>query len=241
MLRIAICDDKPDHLEYTLSMVRKELVSYPLEAELFSSAQGFLDAVRRGNCHPDIAVLDILLEEEPGSGTDGIVLAKQLNELLPSCSVIFLTGYPEYAPASYEARHTWFVLKSSADIYLGPALRRAITEVQKVGPQLGITARIRGKAFFLPLGDILYLDRVARKTRIVCRDAEYSVTAVPSSLLKSAVLPYFVRCHQGYWVNLRQISALDKDEFILTNGSHIPISRTYRAEARKSFFRQYGE
>ncbi len=237
MLRVAICDNQSDHLEHTLSMVRKELLSYPLETEIYTSARSFLEAVKAGNARPDIAVLDILLEEESDTGANGIALAKQLNALLPACSVIFLTGYPEYAPASYEARHTWFVLKSSADTYLGPALRRAVSETDDNSP-LGLAARISGKTFSLPLGDVLYLDRVARKTRIVCRDAVYAVTSVPSVLLNSSVSPFFVRCHQGYWVNLRHVTELDKNEFVLSTGARIPISRSFREVARKKFFEQ---
>ena len=234
MLKTAICDDNPEHLNHAASLVLAELSSYAPDVELFHSAEDLIQAVECDRYRPDIAILDILLEDE-----NGIELAKKLNALLPGCSIIFLTGYPDYAPASYEARHVWFVLKSSAEQYLGPALHRALDAAARDESILGITAHSRGKRFFLPLGDILYIERVARKTRIVCKDASYYVSGSPAAQLQGAVSSYFLRCHQGYWVNTRQIKALQREEFVLTDGTRIPISRTFRDEARSRFFEQF--
>ena len=234
MLKIAICDDNPEHLEYTASLIQKDLSSFSLDLELFSDAYQLMKLVQEDHYNPDIAVLDIKLGQE-----NGIDLAKRINSLVPACRIIFLTGFADYAPASYEARHVWFVLKSSADRYLGPALRRALEGLDDPSAVLGITARTGGKSFFIPLGDILYLERYARKARIVCKNEIHLVSGSPANLINERVAPFFVRCHQGYWINLRQVSALERDEFVLINGARIPISRSFRGDARSRFFGQF--
>ena len=234
MLKIAVCDDDSEHLRYTAALVQKQLASNIIETDLFTSARELIRSVEYDRYLPDIAVLDIKLGQE-----NGIELAKQLNRLLPTCRVIFLTGYADYAPASYEARHVWFVLKSTAENYLGPALQRAIDASADIDSPVGLTAHRSGRSFFLPLGEILYIDRAARKTRIICKDAVYTVSDSPMTLIKGQSSPFFLRCHQGYWVNIRQIKGLERDEFILIDGSRIPISRTYREEARTYFFRRF--
>ena len=40
-------------------------------------------------------------------------------------------------------------------------------------------------------------------------------------------------------MNLRHVHALEKNEFVLTDGSRIPISRSYREEARRQFFQRF--
>ena len=234
MLKIAICDDNPEHLQFTVSLIQKELSSSGLELELFSVASQLISLIEEDNYRPDIAVLDIKLGRE-----NGIDLAKRMNSLVPTCRIIFLTGFADYAPASYEARHVWFVLKSSADRYLGAALRRALDELDDPSAVLGITARTGSKSFFIPLGEILYLESYARKAQIVCKSAVYLVPGSPAALINERVAPFFVRCHQGYWVNLRQVSALERDEFVLINGARIPISRSFRGDARSRFFGQF--
>ena len=236
MLKITICDDNREHLRYTADLVRKELTSYQTELFLFSNAEELLNSIQQAQVIPDIAVLDILLDSR-----NGIDLAKQINRLLPACKIIFLTGYPEYATASYEAEHIWFVLKSVADNYIGLALQKALAVSVDSPDRIGITARISGKSFFLPLGNILYISRVGRKAQIVCKDCAYLVSSPPQTLINENVQPFLIRCHQGYWVNLRLITSLDKNEFVLEGNQHIPISRGFRDEARKRFFAYLSE
>ena len=235
MIKIAICDDNVQHLHYTAELIRRELSSHQTELSLFPNAEKLLQAVATEKQHPDIAVLDIVL-----GGGNGIELAKQLNHMLPGCKIIFLTGYPEYAPASYEVDHIWFVLKSATETWLGPALQKALA-VSDETQMLGITAKAGGKTFFVPLGNILYLDRVGRKARIVCRDGIYPVSGKPASLINGKIEEYFVQCHQGYWINLRQVKALEKNEFIIEGDIRIPISRSFREEARSRFFARLEE
>ena len=236
MVTLAICDDDPIHLKYTASLVQKELLSSELSLALYSAPKGLLASIREGSYCPDIVILDIELGQE-----NGIQVAREINIALPSCSIIFLTGHPNYAPACYETKHVWFVLKESAEEYLGQALRRAIASSENDSSVIELHVKSGGKRFSLLLGSVLYLDSVVRKTQIVCTDTAYTVPGRPSDLLSAnkAASPYFIRCHQGYWVNLRHVHALEKNEFVLTDGSRIPISRSYREEARRQFFQRF--
>ena len=72
--------------------------------------------------------------------------------------------------------------------------------------------------------------------------AALAETAAPASLqLATALLEavpdgVFLRCHQSYWANFSHITAMEKDEFVLTGGLRVPISRSYRSAARSAFF-----
>lgn len=231
MISIAICDDLPEHLDYTEVLTQKSLPAIQAEIRAFPSADALLTAVRAEGFAPSLAILDIRLGEE-----SGITLAKELNLLLSDCAIIFLSDYPDYISESYTARHVWYVLKSQAEQYLPKAVQAALSPSAE---GLGILVKNRATNLVLPLGELLYLERVGRKLHIVGQKEDYLVTSSPASLIHGQLAPYLLRCHQGYWVNLLQVQALDKEEFILSNGKRIPISRTFREDARKRFFDRY--
>lgn len=244
MLTIAICDDDATHLRRTAALVRRELAATASRAEIdpFPSREALTRVLQSGDYRPDVAILDIVLEngrDDDRPDETGIHVARELNRLLPSCRVIFLSGYPEYVSASYEAEHVWFVLKSQAETYLGPALRKAIAAPAGSDAVPGLAVRSERRDLILPLESILYIDRDGRKTRVVCTDESHLVSGTPAGLLTDAVRDSFVRCHQSYWVNLSAVKELDRDELVLTNEMRIPIGRTYRKETRERFFARY--
>lgn len=235
MLNVAICDDNALHLKHACALIARELVSYVPEIEGFGSAEELLNCVSIGDYAPDIAVLDIDL-----NGESGIDLAKKLNAAVPGCQIIFLTGYIDYAPDVYDAEHVWFVLKEAAESRIGPALQKALdASARQRAPAVGIMAKSQGKAVLIPLRDILYIDRVGRKSRIVTTSENYIVTKTPDKLIPPDIADVFIHCHQGYWVSIGKISALERNEFVLHDGTRIPISRTQREQARTRFFEMY--
>lgn len=229
-MNIAICDDDPVQLDYAARTAERELAAQRPELRRFAGAEPLLREVRERGWTPDIAVLDIELP-----GESGIELARELNRLAPGCRVIFLTAYPEHAPEAYETEHVWFVLKSRAEEFLPAALRRA-REQSGRSPARGLLLRTRGETRLLPLEEILYLSREGRQARIVTRGGSFTSSRRPAELIPPELEADFVRCHQGYWVNLGQIRLLDRNEFELVDGSRIPISRGCSGEARARFF-----
>ena len=236
MLRIAVCDDNPIHLKKA-----EQLVSTCMDdqdekytVQLFSNAELLLSESETGQYMPDIAVLDIEMD-----GENGISLAKKLNRSVPQCRIIFLTSYLDYAQDAYEAEHIWFVVKKDADRYFPSAMHKALGSLENDTGAAGIIIKNKGTSVFVPLDQILYISKVGRKAQICCTDREYYDPRRPALLIPDSLSDYFIRCHQGYWVSRQKIRELDRDTFILANDVRIPISRTYREEARKAFFARY--
>ena len=212
MIPIAICDDELLHARQTQAAIRR--CEAQAVTRCFETPLALLAAVTQQGYAPRAAVLDIRM-----AGMDGIELAKRLNALVPGCAVIFLTAYLSYAPDVYETRHVYFVLKSELDRRIGSALRAALAE-----------------RFYLGAPQVERLERILRKTRVVLTDGEELVTAAPAALLEAVPDGVFLRCHQSYWANFSHITAMEKDEFVLTGGLRVPISRSYRSAARSAFF-----
>ena len=223
MIPIAICDDEPLHARHTQAAIRR--CEAQAVTRCFESPLALLAAVTQQGYAPRAAVLDIRM--------DGIELARKLNTLVPGCAIIFLTAYLSYAPDVYETRHVYFVLKNELEQRIGSALRAALAETAApVSLQLATAHGYRN----VPAADVLFLERILRKTRVVLTDGEELVTAAPAALLEAVPDGVVLRCHQSYWANFSHIAAMEKDEFVLTGGLRVPISRGYRAPARSAFF-----
>lgn len=232
MLYIAICDDEPLHLKEAEKIIRSKLHSYAPEIETFPSAEALLQSMSAGDYAPDIAVLDIEL-----GGTDGITLAKELNRIVPRCRIIYLTSYINYAPNVYFTDHTWFVMKSDIEKNIAPALETAILSLATEAKSSSkITVKVGGNVTVIPVSQVLYIELVNRKTRIVTEKGDIVASRQPKELLQNIPEDCIVRCHQSFHVNLEKIVSVERSDLILSNGCRIPVSRTYRTNVKTLFF-----
>ena len=152
MIKIAICDDERELREATAARLREYFAEEALIAP-FESGEALLRAVREENCRYQLAVLDIELGE-----MNGIAVGEALNRLLPTCQIIYLTGYLDYAPDAYATRHTYYVYRPTMEKHLPLALQKAMTALaeaengQLVLPQ-------KGEQLVLEKQTILYMER----------------------------------------------------------------------------------
>lgn len=98
MLQLAVCDDEAICLRQTVDILRAALGDTPHQLKTFENAPAMLAMLAEDGYRPDIAVLDICMDD-----MDGITLAKQINRLAPACRVIFLSSYAGYLMDAYEA------------------------------------------------------------------------------------------------------------------------------------------
>ena len=229
MVRIAICDDLREQLE----LIRKAVQLYfqdkrePIEVFTYENAMDFVDAFeKKGNF--DIVLLDICMPD-----SSGIELAQRLHEKLPRCQVIFVSSFLDYATSVYDVEHVYFILKSQMAQRLGPALRRAMDALGAVRADLLLERD--GASYRVPVSEVLYAERVLRKTRVVTTRGDFMTQRTPAQLLEES--RGFIRCHQSYWVNLSRVRCIRDGAFVMESGGCIPISRTYQHPAREAFFR----
>lgn len=228
MTKIAICDDDPLCLAWVQNLILFQGDCTLPELRTFSGSNALISAITEDGYLPDIAVLDIVMP-----GDSGIELAKQLNLICPGCSIIFLSAHLGFATEVYETRHSYFVLKNQAEEKIGPALKKALEEQAS---REHIYIRCNGTEQFLPVSEVLFMERKLKKTSVVHMSGhEYLVSAKPDELLQQLKVSSFVRCHQSFWVNLDHIRSMGPESFLLINGREIPISRSRRVESKAAF------
>lgn len=229
MLRIAVYDDTREHCEEITALLKRELKGRSVEIERFPSSGELMRYLTSGGYMPDVAFLGVELWDG-----DGIEQAVRLNELVPSCRIIFVANSLHFATEVYRADHVWFILRGELEQRIGPALEKALS-LPEFARSRTMLVKGKGKASLVPLERLLYLERDGRKTLIRTESGEYVVSDPPSRLLEGGLAESFIRCHMSYWVNREKIASMECGEFVLCDGTRIPISRTWRAAARAAF------
>lgn len=231
MIHIAICDDDGVQIRKTEKLIQQKAARFSPEIDLFSNGAELIRAVKKALYSPDLAVLDIHMP-----GNSGIEVAKTLNQLVPDCRIIFLTSFLGYATEVYETRHSYFILKSELDDRIDAALTKALEDkVQEPRIRFREGRTVQAVA----ISELLYLERILKKTAIVlCSGKKHFTSAKAEELLKDVPPGRFIHCHQSFWVNTEKITGMKTDSFALINGEEIPISRSRKKEAREAFFAQ---
>lgn len=232
MIRIAICDDNAVQLDIIQDELKKninETISYSVDT--FDGRISFEDMLGTGSCPYDIIFMDIVLENESSTGID---LVHKVNFLNPSCQIIYISQYLEFASDVYDTRHVYFLDKKRLPELLGRALEAALKNIARDSANNYLYFNVRKKQYKIPQNDILYMERNLRETTIVTRTDEFKISEKIDLLLKR--LPsYFVICHRSYAVNLRLVSSIHQYSVSFPDGKSIPVGRTHYSDVKKSF------
>lgn len=229
-LIIAVCDDEPELLVRTGSLIESRLEDREHRLVSFTDPEALLRS-KKGPF--DIAVLDIQMP-----GHSGIELARKLLRRSPNCQVIFLTAYMAYCQDVYDVEHIAFVLKEEMESRLPPALDRACRRLaRKRVPPSGrmLILGEAGRALQIPAADILYLERRVRVTWVYTLSGTYTTPVKLETLLERLDDPCFCQTHKSFAVHWNFAGRYEKAVIRMRNGVEIPVSRSYAAAVRQSF------
>ena len=240
MLRAYVVDDEPlarDELKYLLARSRE--VSVLGESDCMEDALYDISLLK-----PDIIFLDIEL-----AGENGLVLAAKLEELNPIPAIVFATAYDEYALQAFEVNATDYLLKPFSE----DRILKTINKIKKLLKQkeesnkvdtnnlqcMGkIAVMTDEKIILLTCGDIVYLESCEGKCRIQTVNQLYIISDTLIGLEKKLPFAQFFRVHRSYIVNIEHIAEIvpwfnSTYNLQMSNGSKIPVSRTYVKELKQ--------
>lgn len=160
-MKIAVCDDRPEHLKKIRELLGKYQQTRPgleSQAEYFLSGAELLDqAEERGGY--DLYLLDILMP-----GENGISVGKRLRQMGKQGELIFLTSSNDYAADSYEVRAFFYLLKPVEEEKLFRVLDQAVEKLTQQQKKTMLLETREGTRC-IPLGRILYAERAGRVMR----------------------------------------------------------------------------
>lgn len=227
IVRIAICDDCQQDREKIRQLV--EAVWKPHAVTEFSVGSQLVEAHRREKF--DFIFLDILMPLINGMDT-----ASMLRETDKVTPFVFLSSTQEFGVQSYRVRAFDYLLKPITQEEIQEVFRRYTQEVEEQSQTLLV--KVNHVETEVLLSDILCLESDLKKIVFdMVNGKKISVTGKLSEFGKELLPQGFLQCHKSFLVNMRHIISLYNEEFTLTSGRKVKISRTYQEEAKRIYTR----
>lgn len=236
-MRIAVCDDDPLELQRVRKTAEQFAAPKPRETEItvdtFASGDALLFGMKKQGGF-DLLILDIMMP-----GMNGIELAKEIRESGDNCRIIFLTSSPEYAVESYNVEAFFYLLKPWTEAKLASLIGRALLDLEENAGG-SVIVKSRGKVTRLRHGAIRYIASDNHKVLFYLSDGGVADCSGRLDDFHDALLSdrRFVNCHKSYIVNMDHVMGISGKEFILTENTRIPISRSVYVQV-KSIYLDY--
>lgn len=203
VLKIGICDDNIDCITTIAKSIESEIIEQKLNAEIVyitDSQKKIFDAIY--NKEIDILFLDIDFKNK---GKNGIDFANDLREVNREFFLVFLTSHQRYMHVSFCVKVFDYLVKPSNKYVIQDLISRLKSEFQN-NKSLFLTLN---KWISVRIDDILFLEKLRNKTRIVTCYDEYTTTKTLDNLLNE--LPNsFLKCHRSYILNATKVKILDR-------------------------------
>lgn len=231
LMRVAVCDDDKAALGIISSSLKGIFAERGVNADvtLFSAATELEGVMMRRR-------FDLLLLDIDMPGLDGISFAKTLREQGNQVDLMYISSREDKVFESLRVSPVGFIRKSRfledmseiVGAYLGA--RTARHEVASIVlKKAGLLRPLRADA-------IAYVEGKRKDQEIHLIEGGSITIRSAMHVLEEELAPAgFIRVHQGYLVNYRQIQLIEDQEILLLSGKTLPISRRKVTNVRAQY------
>lgn len=234
MRKIAICDSSCKMVEAICRMLAAQY-GKELQLATYSSGEELLRAWQKD----ERKKAEIILMDVKAEGENGIIAAKQVREIFGDVKVIFSTGDLECMEDIFEADPVYLLAKPVKQERLFEAVDRAIGQIEE---REAASVTLISKSFIARVRaeEIWYVESERRVLTVHTCEEDIRVNMKLGDL-EERLPEYFVRVHQSYLVNMKQIRVFSAKGVELSDGKLIPVSRPRYAKAKEIFLQFLGE
>lgn len=228
-LNIAVCDDEKYYRQYIKELIAEYLVKEDILFHIGEFADGEDFCKEESNIQKyDVIFLDIEME-----GMNGMDVACKIREKNKEMDIVFITVMSDYVYDGYKVRAMRYILKPNMEKDLPDYLKGMLKERKYFEEKMEFSF-IGGKRKVL-LKEIFYIESKAHKLIFVKEEETLHVYGKISDIESKLIDYHFVRCHQSFLVNLKNVETIKNYWIYLSNGTKIPVSRQKFGEVRQQF------
>lgn len=223
-LRVLIVDDEAPARANLKALLRRH-ADIELLAECDTGAAA-LDAIR--HMRPDLLFLDIQMPE-----CDGFDVLEMLGGEQPA-AIIFVTAYDQHALRAFDVGALDYLLKPYSDERFNTALARARERLQRAQQAPArLVLKQAGQVLFLPVADIDWIGAADYYASLHAGTQTHLLRRSIAELQQDLDPATFCRIHRSTIINLARLQSIElgadgEQEAVLTNGTRLRISRSYR-------------
>mgnify|MGYP000176905709 FL=1 len=224
--KILIVEDELDYQQ----LIKKHIelyfnnIFYDYEIKLVS--EDFTNYENYKNAQ--VVFLDICLKSY-----NGIEIATKLKKKNSNLLIIFISNINDLVFDAFIALPFFFIRKNCFEKdfeNMGIQLKNFIDRHMKI-----LELRINGRITKIHINEIIYVEAMLRKVRIVTIDQEIIYKSSFSNFLKLYSNRTLIQTQRSYAVNISQVKSVGSSDILLSNNEYLPISEKYK----KNFIEQY--
>ena len=230
MYNIAICDDQiicGDTLELTLDKILSEFDT-AYSTDIYTSSNELLKVIESGEKSYDILFLDILMGAEEMNGID---VARKIRTFDDVTSIVFVTSSTDHVLDGYSVRALQYLIKPVDE----KILREVLEYEYKSKSNSSVVFKEKDSTRRVAASDIVHVETCGRNVKVVLKNEEFNACNKISDVEKMLPSRDFIRCHQSFIINIRNIKEIRHGEALTVNGQTVPVSRTQWSKVKKAF------
>ena len=237
-MKIVICEDELCYQQAISEAVRRWQSASghdDVELSVFPSSEDLLSALGRG-MEIDLLFIDI---EIPGE-MNGVALARRIREAQLDMTIVFCTNYSEYVYDGYTVNALRYLKKpvsqSDVDFCCSYVHNRL-----PIKSENALTIVSGGKRYVLRHIEIRCIEAQLRSLcfSTTLSDQPLRISARLSDIRERLPASLFVLCHRSYIVNIAHVRMLTRSSLTLSDGTIVPVSRTYIGDVNRAFDRYH--
>lgn len=233
-MKTAICDDEKEFRKILLNHINSYFKQRGIDFECYEFSSG--EALLSQNQNFDIVFLDIELGD-----SNGIDIAKQIQQKNKNTIILIVTSYHQYLDAAMDLKVTRYIDKPVTQNRIYAALDKALSEINENIITLHMKDR---RVIRVKQSDIVYVEAKLKKVTVYTVDKEYVIKESLKELHDILTAAYFAVPHSSYIVNLNYVRDFKRDEFSLDKpyeNEKIYVATRKQAEFKRKFLDFIGE
>ncbi len=232
MMKIGICDVNSVETAKTIYLLSSYSKNNGVDEEKVTYISYNFDSVmldlydQKFDC--DIFITELSFP----NGKNGVKLAKRINDVVPSCNIIFYTGRIPNELDIYDANHVNCMIKGRHDARLVTFVAGLLDKIGKDSRKRFIKIRYDRNVYILDCRVIMYIKLENRVTKYYTTKKSDTEDGVfyeyrPLSEIMEDLPDNFVRCHAAAIVNMDYVQSYNHQIITMIDDKKIRIGRRY--------------
>ncbi len=170
----------------------------------------------------------------------GIDLARKARSLDPEANFVFVSMSAEFAVAGFEVRALHYLIKPVTPEEIDKVFLRLQEKKEapaaKAVPEM-VELMVEHNVETYTVDSILYIEVNNKACVVHGIDYEVKVYTPMEQLMERLPQERFLRTHRSFVVNIRAITSMTKTDFVMKDGSTVPIGRSFQGQCKRDYIK----
>lgn len=227
-ISVAICDDLKEERVSLAQMVQHVLQKREIQPEvkLFSSGDELAHTYVPGQFH--MIFLDIYMPD-----VSGVEVARAIRAKDSGVALIFATTSVDHGLESFDVQAADYLVKPFRESDVEETVAWCLSHLPDKMRSLCVNSN--WEQTNIPIETITYIEILGHQSHIHLKNRVIVARRGLDELESDIASSDFLRCHRSYLVNLNYVQGVGETDFLLADGTKVPIASAGFAKIRQQF------